>query len=180
MEQNNAKSFYQKLFARIIFIFCLFFIVALNFIRFNQLYLSPKPKPLPLEPNPSFFYSVVFQNHNLDENKNKILFLENRKNLSYLKPLLSFIESSSFEQIFLINCTHDDLSYFEPFLDHIPSIQVSCDIDQGVVKEIIEDKTSLIIAVFENQSFNHQNILHAAERFSLKPKIQISEIKNEN
>ena len=177
MEQNNAKFFYQKLFARIIFIFCLFFIVAINLIRFNQLYLSPKPKPLPLKPNPSFLYSAVFQN---PLHENKIIFLENIKNTSYLKSLLSFIESSSFEQIFLINCTHDDVSYFEPFFNHIPFIQVSCDIDQASVKEILEDENGLIVAVFENQSFNHQNILHAAERFSLKPKIQISEIKNEN
>ncbi len=178
MEQNNAKSFYQKLFARIVFIFCLFFIVAVNFIRFNQLYLSPKPKPLPLKPNPSFLYSAVFQTPDLHQNK--ILFLENRKNSYYLKPLLSFIESSSLEQIFLINCTNNDISYFESFFNHVPFIQVSCDIDKTSVKEILEDEKSLIIAVFENQSFNHQNIINAAQRFSLKPKIQISETKNEN
>lgn len=183
MELNNNRDFYKKLFARIVFVFCLFFIVATNILRLQQLHAIPQKPQMPEPQKPSILYSVVFKSLILPKDAPRIVFIENNSNFSYLKKVFSFLKKYSYEQIFIADCTSSDASFLNSYFassDKQTSLsEVSCDASLEEFSQILTSQ-NLLVFVFKDKNFNHRTILRAAQTLSLKPSIHLSEIEHED
>ncbi len=183
MELNNNREFYKKLFARIVLVFCLFFVVATNILRLQQLQEKPSVSLKMSSPKPLILYSIVFQSVVSQDKSPRIVFIENNPKSSYLKNVFSFIKKNSYEQIFIVDCSSSDVLFLENYFSSnhqdIPLDKISCSSSQEEFSQILTPR-NLIVFVFGDKNFKHSDILRVAEDFSLKPSIRLSEINHAN
>jgi len=178
MSLNNNALFYKKLLDYISVSVCLFFFVAANVLHFRHLENLKSPSVVIEPQKPHFTYYLSYQD--LNSSQTHMLFL------NYFEPdfLFSVFKHINTENFVLINCFQNETNRLKNFLiDHFENAtfsEKSCDIKQSDLEFLIKQEKTLIIFLTRDFYFSHPLALRAAERTKLKPKIQLSEVKNAN
>jgi len=176
MALNDNESFYRKLLGGIVGLCCLLFVVALNVMRFEQLKLNTPSvqRQLPLKNN--YFVSVWFEP--LEAGKTpRMVFLSGVQNKSYFASAFSFLEKDNPQYITVVNCTDKSEDELKNFLKDHDVYEENCDIEQGVLKTMLEGSDGIIVFNLD-KNLNHAAAAHVAEELKLKPRLKITEIKN--
>jgi len=174
MALNNNAQFYKKLLEKISLLFCLFFLLIANVMRFNQLDDAKEIKPALINEKPKFVSFVDFRDKN---SQSKILFLETSLKQKELSMILSKEQPKS---LFFINCASDKNNHLQTFLENNFSVtEISCDATKEELTSYLEEE-ALIVLFLDSIDLPPIEVLRTAEKSGLKPSVHMMEIKNAN
>ena len=178
MTLNSNEIFYRKILSGITLFCCVFLIIVLNLIRYEHLTRSA---PLPQKPNlpqPEYLFSVSFSPL---ENKNnpRMILLSNTPSKEYFSSVFSSLKNTSFQTVFVINCTKNNPSTLKNFFTQSTIIESPCNIEPENLRTILSSEDSVVVLLL-NKTFIHPTALRVAERFHLKPNLKITEIYHAN
>lgn len=179
MALNDNESFYRKLLGGIVVFCCLVFVIALNVMRYEQLYAATPPIQKEHLKKGTYFFSVSFVPLEKKDNP-RMIFLSGTENKSYFSSVFSFLDENKPQHVTLVNCAKNDATQLKEFLKKNNTVyEEVCDIDEATLQTMLESGYTLFVFNLD-KTLKHAAALRVAERLKLKPDLKITEIKNAN
>ena len=191
MALNNNAEFYKKVLSKIIFVFCISFLIILNVIRFSNLINEKKePTPQPFKAS-KFFFSINFFEANQKESP-KIVLIDSNGSNAYLKSIifekdqyfidLYFLKNRENSRIYFINCAQNKIiskkmnTVFKNNLS-LPFEEILCHENSNEYLKFLSKKNSVLVFALRPEYFLKNNIISLAQTQNLAPKVKITEVK---
>lgn len=181
MALNNNAEFYKKVLSKIIFVFCVSFLIILNVIRFSNLTHEKKESEVELPKASKFFFSIDFFEANQKDSP-KIVLIDSNASNAYLKSVLSFLKNRENSNVYFINCAQNKIiskkmnTVFKNNLS-LPFKEILCHENSNEYLKFLSKKNSVLVFALRSEYFLKNNIISLAQTQNLAPKVKITEVK---